>query len=418
MKLLPLIAAIYAVVFSAVFALTTPPLESPDEPAHLNYVNVVVQHRALPNQYDPLLASPGEGHQHPLYYVLAAAAAGAMNGGQPVPFAERTMPWPTDPGFARPQPIKSSSGEAAFYSLRLLGAVFAGLLVLQVYRLCKLLDIDPLWPTLLVATLPQFLFISSAISNDGLTALLCAVAIASTVAASLEGSARNWVKAGLWTGLAFLTKKSAVVLFPAGLLLLLLTRKTQNGHGKNTLRYAGCALLLASPILMRNQLLYSDPLGTEMELTTLSGLVTSRSIASPYFVTDFPVMLASSFVGVFGWTVVQIPMRLVALYWLAVVPGFFRSIKATAMRPQALYLWAVVLLNLAGLIHYNLNFTQAQGRLLFPSLAAFAALWGIGMTALTQKVQPKTYKILAGGAIAALVALDIYSVTLNYTYFR
>lgn len=421
-KRLALLSALYAFVVSAIFALTNPPFEAPDEPAHLRYVNFVLEHQALPNQLVPARASQGEGHQHPLYYAGAAVVVGAVNGGRSIPVVEH------EAGIRSTVSFEDSRSRTAFFALRLLGALLVGLFVFQIPRLAVLLGVEPLWPTLFVATLPQFLFIGSSVSNDGLTALLCALAVSITVEGSLEGTGKGWLKAGLWTGLAFLAKKSSIVLFPCGLLLLGLTRKTQPNTVRNALWYVGFTLLLAGPVLVRNQVLYGDPLGNHMELVSLQGLVTPRSIADPYFLKSFPTMLVSSFVGLFGWTAVQVPMRLVAVYSLLLAPGLIWCVRFIArhdasphpvgMRSRAIYLVGVVALNLVGLIHYNLSFTQAQGRLLFPSLAALATLWGLGMTSLTRDVAAHKHKLIVGVAAAGLIAFDCYCLMLNYRFYR
>jgi hypothetical protein len=412
-KNLPWIAALYAFIISAIFGLTNPPLQAPDEHAHLEYVNYLVTHKALPNQLDPEKKSYGEGHQHPLYYVPAAVVVAALNEGGPIRVTTASV---SADGKARLS-IDHGREESVFLLLRFLGAVLVGLLVLQVHRLAVLLESDPLWATMLAATLPQWLFIGSSVSNDGLVALLSSIAIASAVGASLENTPTNWVKAGAWAGAAFLAKKSAIILFPAGLLLFLLLKKKGAGSSKTLLGFSLAAFLLAAPIIVRNLVLYGEVLGNHMEIVSLPGLVTPRSIGDSFFVTDFPMMLASSFVGLFGWTAVQVPMRIVALYWLAVAPGLVVSLRSIR-QPQVAYLWSVVVLNLVGLIHYNLTFTQAQGRLLFPSLAAFACIWGIGMTRLTSTLAELRYKMVARASVAGLVGLDLYSLILNYNFYR
>src|SRR5436309_1326158 len=67
------VLCIYALLHSALYALNNPVFESPDEPDHLTYVNWIASGHWLPNQYDPAEQNP-EGHQHPLYYVLAGKA--------------------------------------------------------------------------------------------------------------------------------------------------------------------------------------------------------------------------------------------------------------------------------------------------------------------------------------------------------
>jgi hypothetical protein len=71
-------AAAIGVVFAAVFTVLLPPLEAPDEPAHLAYANFIAARGELPNQYDPERAVYGQGHQAPLYYVVASVLVRAV----------------------------------------------------------------------------------------------------------------------------------------------------------------------------------------------------------------------------------------------------------------------------------------------------------------------------------------------------
>ena len=66
------VALILYLLFAIVFMLLVPPLETPDEGHHLNYINYVSRNLALPNQYVPEKSVIGEGHQYPLYYMVGA----------------------------------------------------------------------------------------------------------------------------------------------------------------------------------------------------------------------------------------------------------------------------------------------------------------------------------------------------------
>src|SRR5438105_4538939 len=64
---------IYFVFFSLIFAFLIPPFEAPDEQLHLQYINYISKYKTLPDQYEGLRVNEkyvGQGHQHPLYYIL------------------------------------------------------------------------------------------------------------------------------------------------------------------------------------------------------------------------------------------------------------------------------------------------------------------------------------------------------------
>src|SRR5262245_15497999 len=60
------------VVVAALWSLGLPAFETPDEPGHARYVNFLIENARLPRAGDE---APGEAHQPPLYYALAATVA-------------------------------------------------------------------------------------------------------------------------------------------------------------------------------------------------------------------------------------------------------------------------------------------------------------------------------------------------------
>jgi hypothetical protein len=422
------VGAIYACVVSLLFGLTNPPLQAPDEAAHLAYVNHLIEFRSLPNQLSRAEAVHGEGHQHPLYYIAAALLAGSTNSFSSIQLLERVPEASrVDTQVTSSHSFESQQDGVAFFTLRSFGALLLGLLVLQIGRLADTLRMDPTWPVLFACTLPQLLFISSAINNDVLVALLSCTAILSLMrwhrnrVENLPHSAFQILFCGVWAGAAFLTKKSALILLPAGVLLIIVLLAAKR-RGELRVVKSSCAaatliyfflgwLLLAGPLLMRNYFIYGDPLANWVEAYTLSHLQTERSLLSPYFLSDFPMGVMSSFVGNFGWLSVQLPMRLVALYFMLIAPGLIASFRGLRSNLQMLYLWAITILSLSALIFYNLSYTQAQGRLLFPAIAAIACAWGYGMDSLFPSGIVRKRVLFAFATV--LVLLDAYAVILN-----
>jgi hypothetical protein len=422
------LGAIYAFVVSLLFGLTNPPLQAPDEAAHLAYVNYLVESRSLPNQLDDANAVHGEGHQHPLYYIAAALLAGVTNSASTIQILEH-MPEASRMEAAVTSKIsfESQQDRVSFYLLRSFGALLLGLLVIQIGRLAIAFRVNPAWPVLFACTLPQLLFIGSAINNDVLAALLSATAILSLVqflqnrVENVRNSFLQITYCGAWAGAAFLTKKSALILLPAGLLVMLVlltstkAREVPGAKSPSTavplLCFFAGWLILAVPLLIRNQFLYGDPLATWVEAYTLNHLQTERSLFTPYFLSDFPMGVMSSFVGNFGWLNVQLPMRLVALYLLLIAPGLIASLRGLRSSLVLSYLWVVIILSLSALVFYNLSYTQAQGRLLFPAIAAIACAWGYGMEALLRSEFIRKRVMFVLGTL--LVLFDAYAVILN-----
>jgi hypothetical protein len=394
-----LLGSCYALLMSLAFGLTNPPFQSPDEKAHLAYINYLIKNRSLPNQADPARAVVGEGHQPPLYYAAAACVAGLLNGGDPVKITADNY-------------FEDTRSRSIFFVLRALGALMVAATVCFVGKLALHLEIDPFWPVLVVASLPQFLFIGSSINNDIAVALLSTMTLTYLIACRTDDPIRAILVAGAVAGLALLAKKSGIGLLPSGMLFIWLIGTLRSKIGLYFVAWAA----FGGWLIVRNWAVYGDPLGTTIEAQTLSYLVDRRPLFSLYFLTDFPLGLASSFVGNFGWLSVQIPMRIVALYCLSITPPLLLSLRGLSRKPEAILLWSVFIFNVAGLVYYNLTYTQSQGRLLFASIGAFACLVGIGMS----RLLARSNKIVAVKTIAATacVTLDVYALVLNISHYR
>jgi hypothetical protein len=151
----------------------------------------------------------------------------------------------------------------------------------------------------------------------------------------------------------------------------------------------GLALLIAGWWYVRNALLYGDPLAIALQQEMGRPILYPRSLTDPYFVTDFPLVTFLSFFAVFGWLslyvwrpvylfyglVVAYALAGLVYLWLRPLPAL--PIDPPARRALALSAGFIALLY-AGLMHYNLSFSQPQGRLLFPALGAVALLVVLG----------------------------------------
>jgi len=395
---------LYGFIHSATYALSNPVYESPDEPGHLEFVNRIASGKSLPNQYDPhqFLA---EGHQTPLYYVSAGLLLRATGGPISVSLPVSNTNPPAPYFNHGPNPFKSSRDKAFFYGLRLVGSLLVGLTVLQVGRAARLiLPVGHVWlcAPLLVAALPQFAFIGSNISNDGLAAFFGACVVYAVALCKSDPAVRkHWILLGVYVGLAFLSKKNAIVLAPSVLVFLGAWRLYEPSQarplGRNVLSACAVALLLLLPVLLRNQMLYGELLGNKMETETMPNLVFSQSLHSWHFHYVFPHVVPVSYVAEFGWMSVEVkPFFVWRMVWFIGICGGL-SVLALFDRERAavaIFCWAAFLANVAGLVYYNLLFPQAQGRLLFPTLAAVAMLFAIGLFEVSRHVNSRV-KVLA-----------------------
>ena len=398
------VLCLYGILHSATYALTNPPLESPDEPGHLGYVNRFAAGKGIPNQYDPKEVLP-EGHQTPLYYFAAGEIFRLFGGPISVQLPVSNAKPPAPLFDHRPNPFPSSRDRNLFYGLRLAGAFLVGLTVLQTGRAAhKLMPLGHVWlvAPMIVATLPQLAFIGSSISNDGLVAMFAACVVYAVSCCAMEPDSRgHWILLGMYLGLAFLAKKNAIVLAPAALLFLgalrLYRGKNLGKIGVNSLLAAGVALLLFLPVFIHNLSLYGELLGNRMETDTMPQLVYPQDLNSWHFRYIFPHVVPVSFVAQFGWMVVEV--KAVFVWRMVWFLGALGCLGALALFDRvrgavAIFCFAGFLGNIAGLVYYNLLFPQAQGRLLFPSLACLAMLCALGLYEITSRVR-LPYKFLA-----------------------
>ena len=417
----------YAFIHSAGYALTNPVFESPDEPGHLALVNRFASGKGPPNQYNPS-EMMAEGHQNPLYYGLVGVALRVAGGPLTVVAIPNGHP-DNAPQFLHDRsPFPTSRDRALFFAIRLLGSVFVAILVLQVGLASRaFLPSGYSWllAPMLAASLPQLAFIGGSISNDVMVAMLAGCALCAAQRCSTDpASRRAWIKLGLWTGLAFLAKKNALCLVPAALIFLAVHAFLTPATRRQTIRaalYGGfVAAIVMAPVFLRNQIVYHDFLANRMEVETLEALVYPQSLNSRHFRVLFPDIVPRSFVAHFGWMIVEVTPKYVWIVVRAILAGALLSALAFTDRrrlPLLVYAWAAFLLNLVGLVYYNLFFPQAQGRLLFPSLASIALLCSTGAWSFGRLITwPRKQWLLVPIGIA-LAWFDWYAMLINQAFY-
>jgi hypothetical protein len=434
---------VYVAVFGTAFALLVPPFEAPDEPAHLAYVDFVATRAALPNQYDPqqdipgVGASPTEGHQPPLYY--AAAALLLRLARQSPCLAAPPMPnplhaWNGSGGTRTDLPLFQHDGNTwrsvdlpCLLLLRECSVLLGVLNVAAVLALSRHFFAGgwALVPGVLAGTLPQVLFSSGVVTNDGLANLLASLCLLCAVRL-LDDAARRgpYLVLGLTLGLALLTKKTSLFLVPALAVLAayLLYRRRRERIVAGAAAALGVAALVCGWWFLRNRALYGDVLGSAMEKATLGALVQEKGLGSAYFTDRFPIDFTQSLVGRFGWMQVPLPdpvywfYALLAAVSVAGLPLWARSRSFPAAK--AAFAGLCLLSCFAGIIALNLTYSQPQGRFLFPVLGPLAVfltaglrgLWALLARSRVREIGPVGVAGLVTGLIAILVFVDIVSV--------
>ena len=160
------------------------------------------------------------------------------------------------------------------FAVRLTAIAFQVATILLAYRAGR--DVFPsrsevaLGAAAFVAFLPTQVQLSGAINNDGLTTLWC-VALFWRMALLVQGrgtDVRGAVVAGLVLGGGLWTKLTIIQLIPTLFIAAFLATRTGNLTLTNAARWLalvlGVGILAASPLFIRNTLLYGDPLNLKI----------------------------------------------------------------------------------------------------------------------------------------------------------
>ncbi|CAN5476759.1 hypothetical protein BH11ARM1_BH11ARM1_12970 [soil metagenome] len=398
---------------------------APDERQHANYIRNLANGEGFPvfNPTDPNLYESYQSHQPPAFYVLAT-------------------------GYSRLLALdlqSSLDSNDTGFKLRLLNCFVGVFAVLGIYFLGSW-GFTPgvgLAAAAFAGFLPMFCALCGSVGNDPMLVALCSWVLAFCALGIKQGW--NWkiaLAAGILTGIAILTKSSAIGLLPVLLVAALLPQTK-----KPSLSMAACtaiiALAIAGPWLARNQRLYGDPLAAKAftqafkgsaQKEMIVGVISAPGNTNPEM-TSWKDWVgwwtARSFVGAFGYMDIWMNESGLAnretdkntLYRLMLVGlgiaalGWVLSFGKPEYRKD----WAVQMINgvflliiLASFVRFNMQYFQAQARYLLPALGPLACGFGIGLNVLLKNRSVLVFAILA----IALVGIDVYALNMLPDQFK
>lgn len=428
------------VLLGLYYSVVTPLFEGPDETGHYAFVAYLMHGNGLPIQnFDAKQNAIYEGHQPPIYYALTAL----LNSGIDLSNASKIIR--PNPRFiwggqgselnamlhtaAEQFPYKGVS--LAMHLARALSVLFGAMTVWGTYQLGKLItihEIVALGAASLVAFNPQFLFISSLINNDNALIAFSTLALLMMTRLLVKGNERSRSKwLGVWLGMALLSKMNALVLgLPVFFVIVLLAFRARSWKlGGVLIVQVGLPVILISGWwFVRNQILYGDPFGYRLFLSSVSTLYMPENFGQWESWRSFFEITHQSFWGDFGWMVIQLRPVLssafVALYPISVVGGLigvaWRNQKESSSHPQINTRWLLLGLMVLVFVLWTVNFARTnggsayQGRYLFPSIAAVAVLLISGLSA----VVPDRLRWLPIGL--AIVPLSVLAILVPSQY--
>jgi 4-amino-4-deoxy-L-arabinose transferase-like glycosyltransferase len=417
-------------LISAIYGVTTPIFEAPDELWHYRYIVHVAAGKGLPVQstITENNVAQQEGSQPPLYYVLNALVANASAPwtiGQDVDPPHQLNPLVAGQkqpeGVAmlvhtRPEGLPWRGTILLVHILRLFSSIIGAVTVLLIYHAAELVITRrtelPALAAAFVAFNPMIGFIFAAINNDTLLVMWSAVILLLVVQQIKVGvSQRSSLLVGVVAGLSALTKISGLVLLPLALIPLAVVVwrygawRTARRLGALTV---GSCVAVSGWWYIRNWWIYGDPFGLDVFLR-LSGSGTGVFVANMPDVSPWMVCWMS-FWGLFGWTNVPGPWWFYAFYALitgsalSIIAFFIFKTASRKLSPDR----AILLVLSAWLAVYFVALTRwvdmvesgAQGRLLFPAAPALAILIAYSLSIFRAR-----YVVIVGGCVALIMGL-------------
>jgi hypothetical protein len=467
-RLAPVAAILAFLLAGAAYTESVPPWETPDEPAHLAYVEILAEGR-LPTPVETY-----EYHQPPLYYAWPALAY-AATGGAPLPRGPVNPRYP----FAAAAYLHPP-GEPVVAPLRLMrtfGGLLGALVIALAWATARAIALaarasgrsegawqdvhgtegsrwtdaarwtDPAKSTdaarwtdpaglaaFCVALLPQFVFISHAISNDVLAAA-CGALITYGLArwvlppafADRGALARPLLCMIVGLALGLITKLNVLPLALAVPVALVL-RALADAQGGIPPRAAARRAVLAAGVLVG--MVVTVAIALRLALPTVAaslaaaaatrGLGARPELSDPRFMAEQTVLMIGSLWARFGWLSVLAPYWSYAVFGLALLAGAVGMVAAWrggSLRARQAYavLGLCALSVFAAAVRSLMADPQPQGRLLFPALAAIAVLTAAGWAAL---LGARWRRAWSAAVVAGLVATNLWvtAVLLPGTY--
>lgn len=385
------------------YSTAVPIFEKPDEPYHYFYAQHLLEERSL-----PVMDTPGEklweqeGTQPPLYYMLAALLVSQVEDSDARELywvnPQRNIGDPARPGnknfivHTELEQWPYQGAVLAIHMVRWLSLVIGAATILLTFALVR--TVFPHRPYLALgaaainAFIPQYLFISSSVSNDSLITFFAALTLIQLVRLISRPQRRQtwaYLALGVTLGLAALSKLSGLALLGlSGLVLIWLAWREKSWRPllQGGLTVGVLVALIAGWWYMRNWQLYGDITGLAPHLAVMGGRPTPIQLTWDSLRSEL-VGLRASFWGLFGWFSILMPDWVYVVLDVLTILGGLGLIQWWARdRTTARWvmLWMLLWFLLVGisLVRWTLMTAASQGRLLFPALPAIALGLALG----------------------------------------
>lgn len=411
-------------VLSLIYNGLTPLFEAPDEFDHLRYGLWLADRKGLPHLITDLQAAGHEIGQPPLYYLLLSLWLKPFDTSDFFTVAPQNPYWRQGAGpnvhyhFAAEEfPYQKTA--LAVHVARLGSSLLGVVAILGTYGIARLLLPGFAWlPAALIAFNPQFIFISSVISNDNLITAVSTIILFILVKGLIKPPLRkeHYLLLGLLWGTAVLSKVSGLAI-GAVIFLGLVFFAAKGKHWRTVITGSipvgiGFAII-AGWWFVRNTTLYGDPLAWDAFLNANRGLIRPLFLSLGEAINRLGFTITRTFWASFNYGLLapDIYFYLTNLILLLGGLGLLVWLLRTGIRQIAATqtLAFILLVGWTGIVSISLlRWIQQvgateQGRLLFPAISSFAILLSLGLVTLFHKyswVLKGTVGLLAIAAIA------------------
>jgi Dolichyl-phosphate-mannose-protein mannosyltransferase len=395
--LLAMICALYLLLVVPT-SLMIPAYEANDEPEHVRYVERIVRDGNLPTI---TLENGHESHQPPLYYLLASLWQRLLRIDVFEPQPVNAAPLQVVPGrptrallFSHDYSPEQRRHANAVHVLRVLSILLGLGTILLTYAAASIVsgrrDLAAA-AAAFVAFLPKFEVVSATFTNDALAIALSSAAL--LLALALLRPMMPRVAAGLAlslgavAGAALITKLNTAPLLVAAAVTLVLAARPLEERLLQLGLFGVGSLLVTGWWFLRNNDLYGEFLARETSRDYLRagvpGLIDPVSILDAdrllYFLPE-TLFRSAWYAG--GWNQFFGPFALNLLLWMVVGAALFTWMRVVVAGPreagwtigrrEAVCVSVFALAGLAAVVLVALETTQAEGRVAFVGLSAFA----------------------------------------------
>ncbi|PIP56150.1 hypothetical protein COX05_04570 [candidate division WWE3 bacterium CG22_combo_CG10-13_8_21_14_all_39_12] len=348
----------------------TPLYYSPDEEAHVAYIDYVQENRSLPIQQNimGLDNNTYEFYQPPMYYVLSSSISFV---GEKVFDADDSL---------------------RLIILRHFSLVMWLIGILFVLRALENLGVSKLSSGIVMCfytLLPTYIFSSVMVNNDNLSILWGSILFYMFTKGIMSYKS---LLVGLILGLSFLTKINTVVFVFAvvsNILLLIIRDRREKSKVLSYLSYLCVTLfvfcVVISPFLWRNYVLYGSILAQHVAnvrfvwVDMLEGLIRStRNMVTTFWATS------GGFNNLMPFPEIGIAVTSIALLGLLFSRQVINTVQEKSFdlynrKLLVVYSFSIaIVVNIVLIIRFGLLYNQAQGRFMFILLVPLALLLGLG----------------------------------------